>query len=405
MNENLNQEVNIPEQQNQNINTTQVVNNQIVEEKPKKRSKKRMLLLLILLMLTAVMLVSSTYAWFTSNRTVTINDINVNVAASGGIQISVDGSAWKTIITNTDITNAHTTYSTATNQLPGTLKPVSTAAKTLNSDGYLSMWLGTVTASETTTNQGQYILSTEDVSTVGDNSVTPAVANQGTNGNFVMFDAFIRLDDSTNTAAQTLYLTNYSNVVSQTESSLGTEYSSRVAFIKEGEANIPSNTSELTAVQALKTTDASNVYVWEPNFDQHTSTGLSNAYSYYNNTNSGGQYTTAVAGTQITYFGVTDSVAIADDVLLSQANATDNSTKFASIKPGIATAANWGSGNEYKSLFTLTPNKVTKVRIYFWIEGQDVDCENNASGGQITLKLQFSLNNEPATTATPTPTP
>ena len=73
----------------------------INEEKPK-RSKKRLFLLLFLLVMTAIMLTTSTYAWFTSNRTVTVEDINVNVAASGGIQISVDGSAWKTIITNAD---------------------------------------------------------------------------------------------------------------------------------------------------------------------------------------------------------------------------------------------------------------------------------------------------------------
>lgn len=370
------------------------------EEPARGKSKRKVLLLLVLLVLTAIMLSASTYAWFTSNRTVTIEDINVNVAASGGIQISVDGSSWKSIITNADLTNAHTTYTAATNQIPDTLKPVSTAAKTLDDNGYLSMWLGTVTTSETTTNMGEYILSTEDVSTVGDNSVSPVVPNQGTDGNFVMFDVFLRLDDSSNTTDQMLYLTNGSNVVvQQSASDLGTQNSARVAFIKESQI---ATGSSLTQIQALKTTDASNIYVWEPNYDTHTSTGLSNAYSYYNSANNGQQYTTAQAGTQITYFGTIGAVAVNDDVLLSKANATDNSTKFASITPGIKTEANWSTGNTYKQLFGLTPNNITKVRIYFWIEGQDIDCENNASGGRLTLKLQFSLNDGPATTATTT---
>ena len=33
---------------------------------------------------------------------------------------------------------------------------------------------------------------------------------------------------------------------------------------------------------------------------------------------------------------------------------------------------------------------VTKVRVYMWIEGQDVDCENMASGTNVNFNVQFS---------------
>ncbi|MCI6265671.1 MAG: hypothetical protein MR598_02345 [Erysipelotrichaceae bacterium] len=357
-----------------------------VEEKKEKRSKKRLLLLLLLLIITGVMLSTSTYAWFTSNRTVTVEDIDVNVAASGGIQISVDGTSWKSIITNQDLADAHVTYKTATNQIPSVLKPVSTAAKAL-SNGYLSMWLGTVSTSETPTNKGEYILSTEDVSTVADNSNSGAA--NGENGHFVMFDLFIRLDDN-GSDAMPLYLTKASNVIAKSGGTdLGTQNAARVAFINEG--NIATG-SELSAIQALKTTKTSDIYVWEPNYDAHTPTGIANAYSYYNSTNQGDAHTAANAKTQVPYFGTIAKVTTAEDILLSKANATDNATKFAAITPGIATKAAWADGTDYKQLFNLTPNTITKVRIYFWVEGQDIDCENNASGGDITLKLQFSLN-------------
>lgn len=35
-------------------------------------------------------------------------------------------------------------------------------------------------------------------------------------------------------------------------------------------------------------------------------------------------------------------------------------------------------------------SSITKIRVYFWIEGQDYDCENDASGGNIALNLQIS---------------
>ena len=365
------------------------------EEKKEKRSKKKLLLLLLLLILTGVLLSTSTYAWFTSNRSVKIEDIDVNVAASGGIQISADGINWKSIVTNDDLEGAHTTYAAATNQIPSTLKPVSTAANSLT-NGYLSMWLGTVSTSETQANNGEYILSTTDVSTVRDNSDEAAITgtNSGAFGNFVMFDLFLRLDDSTADQAttQNIYLTTGSNVVVTNGSTdLGTQNSARVAFINEG---VTTSGAAAADIQALTTTSTANITVWEPNYDTHTPTGLSNAYSYYNSENSGEQYTEAMKSpaVQVPYFGVTGAVAVSDDVLLSKANASDNSAKFAAITPGLATKADWTSGTEYQQLLSILPNRIVKLRIYFWVEGQDIDCENHASGGDITLKLQFSLD-------------
>ena len=374
------------EQQNEEENKEKVV--VPVKEEKEKRSKKRWLLLLLLLIITGIMLTTSTYAWFTSNRTVTVEDIDVNVAASGGIQISVDGTSWKSIITNQDLANAHATYTAATNQIPSTLKPVSTAAKVLDTNGYLSMWLGTVSTSETSTNRGKYILSTEDVSTVADNSAS--ADGTGSNGYFVSFDLFIRLDENTE-ASLPLYLTDGSNVTFKSGGSdLGTQNASRVAFINEG--NVATG-SDLAKIQGLKTTETSNIYVWEPNYEAHTSTGLANAYSYYNTVNQGNAYTAANAGNQVPYFGTIDAVTVDEDITLDKANATDNSTKFAAITPGIATKSNWAeTETQYKQLFNLTANAITKMKVYFWVEGQDIDCENNASGGKITLKLQFSLN-------------
>ena len=53
---------------------------------------------------------------------------------------------------------------------------------------------------------------------------------------------------------------------------------------------------------------------------------------------------------------------------------------------------------DYKTNFTnnvemFSINQgITKLRIYMWLEGQDVDCENDASVGSISLNLQFSTN-------------
>ena len=53
----------------------------------KKSSKRKRKLgsLLLLLFLTVILLATSTYAWFTSNRWVTIDDIDVTVSTASGI--------------------------------------------------------------------------------------------------------------------------------------------------------------------------------------------------------------------------------------------------------------------------------------------------------------------------------
>ena len=93
----------------------------------RERRKYRLLILLLLMLGTGIMLATSTYAWFTANKTVAVSTLNVNIEAKNGIQISADGTKWKSILQKTDITSANATYKASENQLPDTLEPVSTA--------------------------------------------------------------------------------------------------------------------------------------------------------------------------------------------------------------------------------------------------------------------------------------
>ena len=45
-------------------------------------------------------------------------------------------------------------------------------------------------------------------------------------------------------------------------------------------------------------------------------------------------------------------------------------------------------GMDRPEFMTLAPNSITKVRVYIWLEGQDVDCINYAShGGGVTVNI------------------
>lgn len=329
--------------------------------KRQKHHKKRLLLLLLLLLLTGVMLGTSTYAWFTSNKTVNVNNITVNVAAQNGIQLSVDGTTWKSIIQTSDIKGATAKYAAAVNQVPQTVEPVSTIG-TVDSTGKMEMYYGVVAANA----DGAWGLTATRSTEVAD----------ATEGKFVAFDLFFKVDDDTD-----IYMTSNSGVVaSATGTDSGIQNASRIGFVILGNTSAGSS---LDTIQALNEGTSSPSYIWEPNYDIHTATGVNNARDVY------GITTTETGGAQLSYDGIKAEITSDNGVTLETANVTSFSTLFGTVSPEYATIAEPSTGYQ---MFSLTKG-VTKVRVYMWIEGQDVDCENNASGGEITYNLQISTEN------------
>ena len=91
-------------------------------------------------------------------------------------------------------------------------------------------------------------------------------------------------------------------------------------------------------------------------------------------------------GTKLAYKGVKAPIAEANDIPLNSTS-TDyfaDVTTVGSLASGIPTST-------YLNAFNVAEG-ITKVRIYMWIEGQDVDCEDRASGGALTYNLQFSID-------------
>ena len=135
-----------------------------------KRRKYRLLILLLLMLGTGTMLATSTYAWFTSNKNVSVETLKVNIEAKNGIQISADGTKWKSIVQKADLVGAHPgNYKTAVNQIPEALEPVSTIAVP-DDNGYLPMYYGVVETSETVANNGEYIITATKTTEI-DNAV------------------------------------------------------------------------------------------------------------------------------------------------------------------------------------------------------------------------------------------
>lgn len=329
----------------------------MTKNKRKKRSKKIFIAILMILF-SGVVLTASTYAWFTANKTVTVEQIEVNVAASNGLQISVDATNWKTLISNADIQGAGTTYTGAVNQLPTTsIVPTSSIGEIDTTTGFMKMFKGDIVSNASGTNILKAVQSTETHGTAS--------------GDFIAFDLFFQVTEDT-----PVYLTSASKVIAVGDSK-GIENAARVAFVEQG--NAAAGTAVGT-VQGLKSDGTKPSIIWEPNTDVHKPAAVVAALSTY------GITTTETGAARINYNGV--KALIPED-----ANVPLNSTNekyFSAVTPALTSVAAGIPESAYLQLFTLKAG-TTKVRIYMWVEGQDVDCENNASGSSLAYNLQFSV--------------
>lgn len=344
-------------------------------KKKTKVNKKKLDSLLLVLLLTAVLLIMSTYAWFTANRTVTIGSIDVHVETSSGLMISANGKEWGTSITVDDIKNAKTEgYTGAKNQLPFELSPVSTALQ-LNGE-HLRMFYGDVVQDneKDSATRGEYFLTT-----------TEQEEKDGNEGYYVAFDVFLKSGND----EDNLYLSgdvkemtrisegNYEEATTEK----GITNAARVAIIR---GNNTTNADSQSAVTGL-TTSRGEVMMWEPNYNYHTKFGVENAEKIYSITDleegPGNDYTS--------YAGVSDVMENVklQDAISGHGSLADVNYKWASKKyeePSLQLPADSNGNGISKG--------ATKYRIYMWIEGQDVDCENNASGAYAQLDLNFSLD-------------
>jgi hypothetical protein len=196
------------------------------EQRKNRKRRRQLFLALIMILLLLSTLGAATYAWFTANRIVTIESINVHVETSDGLQISTNGSSWKSVLTQADIKTG--AYSGADNFIPETLDAVSTSGETTNvaaannlpAKRLLNMFSSTI-GTDTTT--GAYTLATSAV----DESVDKT--------KFVAFDIFLKVS-----SAKAVYLNSadsYSNVVMAANSvDRGLKNAARIAFVPIGEA-------------------------------------------------------------------------------------------------------------------------------------------------------------------------
>ena len=356
-----------------------------------RKSKRRMNSLFMALLLSAILLIMSTYAWFTANRVVTINGIVAKVTVAEGLQISLDGQNWSNAIEATPVTlNAlGTVTNTEGNSTinvnnwiwPSELKPVSTDG-TLGNDDHLPLFKdGTI--------------STDGVRLSSIDAVTPnyaATVNvvdsvaKSKGEKLIVFDVYLR-NTSGNTGTDDFQLATGSSVAVLSSddggvAGTGLENSSRVGILLYGGQVSTAAQNQYDICNIAVT--GSKFTIWEPNYTSHISDTVA-MDARLSNPDDAFQTRAVARGSASTISDVIDTTGA-------------DTTNLKAVKTTHTTGGTTGSdvdlldaNQSTDTKLTLPRNAVSKAKIYIWLEGQDPDCNDYASaGGGLQYVIKFT---------------
>lgn len=368
--------------------------------KRNQNQEKRVKKLILTTGLFAVLLVASTYAWFIGMESVAVTAFDINIKAIDGLALSVDGERFGESVTINQ-GNYATQYEDNQN-VWGELIPMSSVGIVNNTTSKLVMY---EKASLTASDGGYRIMASQVENT----------AEKEAEG-YVAFDLFIKnlsgeeyYTNYNPLNEEAIYLTTDSSVVvaeSGGKQGTGIENSVRVGFaqIARVKADV-TDTETITGMTCASGQSGVTVIcnervatIWEPNDNVH----VKNALNWYNKS--------CKARTESGFAGACASLAD-DEAYPTYAISTviDDSVTTVDVYDGSAYNGYTGSGTyltefnyftdsekmlkgeKRPTFMTLAPNSITKVRVYVWIEGQDIDNYDFAQLGQaITVNFGFT---------------
>lgn len=316
----------------------------------KKTIKKRAFVSAIaMLIVSAIVLTSSTFAWFSMSKKASVDAMDLTVSSPEGIQISANASTWTASLSLDEIfdTDASTTsrydaYEGNVNLYPADLIPVSSAFLDADSNtGFANFY-------KTTLNDSGAATTAKVAQTAGNDD----------NAGLIAFDLFFKV------AQQTTVYFHSSQFTDPGNSDVLTAL--RVGFTPLGNVAIGTSAADAIALKGFTRSNTNNI-VYEVDAVNRSAD--------------------AVADGQTSGVLTTKYIQNA-----SAAGATTGGilTTSSSISTSYAKVVTDQAANSAKS-FVLNAG-ITKMRVYIWVEGQDVDCRNSIAGAAFTAALNFTID-------------
>lgn len=394
----------------------------------KKRSKRltrKIAFLFMISSFTAIVLIVETYAWFVGTGKVKTSSFTIDVSTEENLMLSLNGTDWTTdlaltkeaILGTAAGTGVHKAYEGNTNHWTGEgeddpgLIPVSSSGQIDTEVSRLKLYQKFGLATTT----GGYRISATRVDNYSGEGGSLVPEQDG----YVAFDLFIKngkegyyVEEYNALDNEAIYLTTDSKVEvnAEGEADYGLANSVRVAFMQVGRVSAGTTAAgtitalSCTGVSGTSTGLCSNVVptIWEPNETHHDS----NLINYFNRickkktvTDNVASYSGAcdalVEGTAVTTYTVNDEIEASDNVdIYDGINGFTIPDEYKLTGVDTFTDTERDLTEDARPAFLmLAPNSITKVRVYIYLEGQDVDNYDLISLGK-AVKVQFGFTKD-----------
>ena len=353
--------------------------------------------MILLIAFTAILLIVSTYAWFTTQKDVSISNLKGTVEVAESLEISLDAVNWTQEINLDETHIQEDAYSGNNNLIPTELLPVSSTGETGST--VLPMYKGTANDTKLTE-----IAACDEA----DDSLTSTAVKYPS---YFAFDLFVRnaTKDTATGTMDTLKLNSnssvwvldgsYTNPLTNKSytgnAEAGLQNTARVGFALYGTTiGATSSSSDILSTLNATSNTISKVSIWEPNAAAHVdyivqNNNLVTGYAAAANFTATSQFNTFGLKAAAVTSGSIDDVYKWDNTTdLAEVKTVQTTTETATspyIKEGVTTLK---TAEATPAEFQIEANKVSKMRVYVWIEGQDVDCINWASyGGGLEVNI------------------
>ena len=317
-----------------------------------------------------ILFIFSTYAWFSTNLNVKIKMFKLSVNKNSDLSISFDGIEYDYTIELTqdfilnELVNTYPTHNSQWNA--NGFIPVSSRGVTNPNDPRFEFYetSGVLYKKKKTDDGFLYTKrSTEE---------EPRKYNS-----YIAFDVFIK-NKNGSPMPDNLYFNTDTSVVTLEDlpdEMMGLVNSFRVGIVKIGSAPLESTPEEL---QAITCNNDCESIIYEPNSKNHTALSIERAKKFDVELVDGIEFPTyaykKAGGPIYLYNSVSGSPNLDEEYFELQETITEDDFD--------------------EPLFKI-PNAVTKVRIYIWIEGQDIDSlETHSDGTEVDINLSFIKDTE-----------
>lgn len=327
------------------------------------RNNIRFNTLIFLAFITCLVLVYSTYAWFSSTLDVKITNFRAVVDPETGLYISLDGINWGSTVDISEasiITNLKNNYPSHTNQWSDAITSTSTVGLQNTNQSKFTMF----------GNKKPMLPRFSFLNTDKIDIIKLDESKSNNDAEFIAFDIFLR-NLTTSPYSDNLYLIDGTRVVNSSEEMDDTAANAiRIGFVFMG-GGLDRNASPNES-QHLTCRPTCTQYIYEPNSTIHNENSVEILGKHGVTLTPGVHYPTYAVYREKNrvqmWAGVDNSGIPFDNTVFRRQN--------------TSTRLNEPIGQ--------IPSGITKVRVYIWVEAQDIDIiEQVSTGYEVAVVLNF----------------